>query len=358
MQPLQRREAPDFERFRKVLKRQGDRDYVPFFELCIDSRCLEPLSGLKPPCKLDFRPTSPTYEPTFRYFLEWCARVGYDHATINPSGFRGFPGSCIHGHADVTSVERAAAAGALTTDEAFERYAWPAVADVNTDAMERVARLAPEGLGVMTGGPEIFMILSDHVLGLGPLALLLAEDPELLRRIVDRIGEIELGLIELVTSLPFIQGYVLAGDLGYKTGTILAPDTLREYIFPWYKRFVDAAHANGKAILLHSCGNLHRVMDDIVACGFDGKHSFEDAYAPGLYELHARYGQEICLVGGVDVDFLCRADEQAIRRRVREQIDRLGPAGGTILGSGNSIPDYCPVEHYWIMLDEGLRYGR
>ena len=78
MKPLQRREPPDFERFLKVIRRQGDGAYVPFFELCIDPSMLEPLSGLRPPEGMNFAPTSPTYEATFRYFLDWCAQVGFD----------------------------------------------------------------------------------------------------------------------------------------------------------------------------------------------------------------------------------------------------------------------------------------
>jgi uroporphyrinogen decarboxylase len=224
--------------------------------------------------------------------------------------------------------------------------------------MARVARLAPEGLGVMTGGAEPFSVLTDQLLGVETLSLLLYENPALVRHLADRVGQIVLDMVELTTALPFIDGYVLGGDLGYKTATVVSPAVLRELIFPWYRRFVDAAHRHGKIILLHSCGNLAQVMDDIVACGFDGKHSFEDAITPGLAELHARYGGRLALIGGVDVDFLCRASEAQIRQRVRDTIDRMAPGGGYILGSGNSIPEYCPVESFWAMLDEGLMYGR
>ena len=118
------------------------------------------------------------------------------------------------------------------------------------------------------------------------------------------------------------------------------------------------AHRHGKPIILHSCGNLVEIMDDLVAYGYGGKHSFEDAIQPGILELHRKYGQKIALLGGIDVDFLCRSSEDAIRQRVRAYIDAMGPEGGYCLGSGNSIPGYVPIEKYWAMLDEGLKYGR
>lgn len=146
--------------------------------------------------------------------------------------------------------------------------------------------------------------------------------------------------------------------MGFKTGTFLSPDTLRRLTFPWHKRVCDAAHGHGKVALLHSCGNLVSVIRDIIDSGYDGKHSFEDAISPSIFELNEMFGDRICLLGGVDVDFLCRADESALRARVRKMIDSLGPNGGYMLGSGNSITGYVPLENFRIMLDEGLKYGR
>jgi uroporphyrinogen decarboxylase len=133
---------------------------------------------------------------------------------------------------------------------------------------------------------------------------------------------------------------------------------LRSIFLPWHRKACETVHRHGKKIILHSCGNLAAIMDDIVACGYDGKHSFEDTIKPGLFDLHAQYGRKLALLGGVDVDFLCRASEAEIRRRVRETIAVMAPGGGYCLGSGNSIPDFVPIANYWAMLDEGLKVGR
>ena len=61
------------------------------------------------------------------------------------------------------------------------------------------------------------------------------------------------------------------------------------------------------------------------------------------------------LLGGIDVDFLCRASEAEIRQRVRETLDECH-SGGYCLGSGNSVANYIPVENYLAMMDEGRRY--
>jgi len=57
----------------------------------------------------------------------------------------------------------------------------------------------------------------------------------------------------------------------------------------------------------------------------------------------------------VDLDKLTRLSPDALRRYVRTIIDECAPGGRFALGSGNSVPDYIPVENYLTMIDEALR---
>jgi uroporphyrinogen decarboxylase len=91
--------------------------------------------------------------------------------------------------------------------------------------------------------------------------------------------------------------------------------------------------------------------------GIDGKHSYEDTTVD-VRVLKAGLGQQIALLGGIDVDFLCRSGEAEIRARVREVLQTCQPGGGYCLGTGNTVANYIPLENYLVMLDEGRRYGR
>ena len=120
---------------------------------------------------------------------------------------------------------------------------------------------------------------------------------------------------------------------------------------------VAMAHEAGRPCILHSCGNLNEIIDDLIdEVGFDGKHSFEDTIED-VREVKHTYGRRMALLGGIDVDFLCRATPDAIRQRTRETLDTCLPGGGYCLGSGNSVTNYIPVDNYLAMLDEGRLYG-
>lgn len=348
VKPLQRPGSPEFEKFRRVLAGEPSEGYVPFFEMI--ANYFEPLSGLEAPDGLDFSPTSPAFEDSFVYYLRAMARMGYDMGILNLPGFSGFPAS--HPGGSVQAED-----GVIRDLEDFENYPWPSPEEVDLDVLSRTAGRAPDGMGVFTGGPAPFQLMMDQLLGFNHLALMLYDAPDLVRAVADRIGSIMVDVADRVCSLPNIEGFLFSGDMGHKTGTMVDPNALRQFILPWHRRVCETVHRHDKLVVLHSCGNLAAIMDDLVECGYDGKHSYQDAIEPGIYELHRRYGDRMCILGGVDVDFLCRSDEEAIRRRVRQYIDEMG-SHGYMLGSGNSIPDYVPIESYRAMLDEGLRYGR
>jgi uroporphyrinogen decarboxylase len=58
----------------------------------------------------------------------------------------------------------------------------------------------------------------------------------------------------------------------------------------------------------------------------------------------------------MDLDFLIRSSEQEITARARKMLDRVKGRGSYALGSGNSIPEYIPPEHYFAMIKAALEY--
>ena len=106
--------------------------------------------------------------------------------------------------------------------------------------------------------------------------------------------------------------------------------------------------------LWHSCGKIFAIMDDMINLGIDAKHSNEDIIAP-FDQWIEEYGDRIGLLGGIDVDLLCQKRPAEIAETVFENGRRFRhSARGYALWSGNSIPDYVPVDGYLAMI-EGAR---
>ena len=116
-------------------------------------------------------------------------------------------------------------------------------------------------------------------------------------------------------------------------------------------------HAKGFPFLLHSCGNLDRIIKDLIEdVGIDAKHSFEDAIEP-VEKFCDRYGKRIAVIGGVDMDILARGTEAQVRERTRQILEACAVSNSYILGSGNSIANYVPPHNYLAMLEEGYQFN-
>jgi uroporphyrinogen decarboxylase len=195
------------------------------------------------------------------------------------------------------------------------------------------------------------------LLGAEGLAWKLADDEPFVAAMFEAVGSRIAALVDLQASFDAVGAMVMGGDMGFATQTLVSPAVLRKYVFPWHRRIVAASHRHGKPIILHSCGNLAEVMEDIVACGWDAKHSFEDKIEP-VWEAKRRWGARIAVLGGFDMDRIVRSAPQEVHAHTRTLIERCAPGGGWALGTGNSVPDYVPVENYLAMLEEGFHAGR
>jgi len=244
--------------------------------------------------------------------------------------------------------------GAIASWADYEAYPWPDPADVDLHVLEYICSHLPDGMGFITcHGGGIYEHLS-ALLSYEQLAYLLHDDRELVRAVADRIGGLLCDYYKRILELPNLIMVLQGDDMGFRTGTLIGPDDLREFALPWHKRFAQLTHAAGLPYCLHSCGQVIPIMEDLIdEVGIDGKHSFEDAIVP-VTEFHERYGGRIASLGGVDVDVLARGDEATIRKRVRTIVESCAPKGRFALGSGNSIPSYVPVESYLAMIDEAL----
>jgi len=246
--------------------------------------------------------------------------------------------------------------GPIQTRRDFERYPWDelparywALAAPRFDALRRQL---PPGMKAVGGvGNGVFEI-SEDLVGFESLAYLRADDPELFAALYRKIGDLMAGLwIELLRQ--YSDGFAICrfgDDPGWKSSTLTSPAIIRQHVLPQYRRVIDLIHQAGRPFLWHSCGNIFAVMDDVIALGIQAKHSNEDVIAP-FEKWIDLYGDRIALVGIIDVDLLCRADPQDIYEQVLERGKRYRErARGYALGSGNSIPDYVPVEGYLAMI--------
>jgi uroporphyrinogen decarboxylase len=152
---------------------------------------------------------------------------------------------------------------------------------------------------------------------------------------------------------------LLADDFGTQASLLISPDHWRRFFRPCYERMVSTIHDLGLHAWFHSCGNIHAIIPDLVAVGFDVLHPLQPS-AMDLAEIRETFGGQICFAGGVDVQALL---PQVGPAQVIEEIERIidtldGPHGGCIIAPTNSIMPDTPFENIVAMCCTMRDYGR
>jgi len=248
--------------------------------------------------------------------------------------------------------------GPIGSWDDFNAYPWPDVEKASTEALEWYSENLPEGMCIIGGGG--FAHSAEHLtmlFGYEKLCFALFDQRDLVKAVADRLLDMYRTMLKKILEFERVKFVWGSDDMGFRSGTLISPDDLREFALPGHKLMAQMSHNAGRPYLLHSCGNLGDIMEDLIEdVEIDAKHSFEDTIED-VRDAKKKYGNRIALFGGIDVDFLCRSDEQQIRERVRDTLDKCMPGGGYCLGTGNSVANYIPLDNYLAMLDEGRNYA-
>ena len=275
-------------------------------------------------------------------------RAGYDFVNVLVPGLE-FPSERIQGTRTISINE-----GGLIHDQAsFDAYEWPDPEGADYAILDALAAELPSGMKLIGFGPNGVLENAIQVVGYETLCYLLVDDPELVGRIFAEIGSRLVRYYEIVAAHQAVGACIDNDDWGYKTQTMLSPQQMRQLVFPWHRKIVETVHAEGKPVILHSCGHFERILDDIVAIGIDGRHSYEDNILP-VEQAYELYKDKFAILGGIDVDFICRARPEEVYTRAKALLAQTAGRGGYALGTGNSVPDYVPDENYFSMTRAAL----
>jgi len=335
---------PDFRQMLEVLRNRRP-PRLPLYEHAIDPVIMEKILDVRFASLQEGNDSD--VQEFFRQYCRFFQEMTYDTVSFEV-------GICpiLPGHGAIFGGRP----GPILNRDDFQKYPWAELQSRYWKSADRqfraLTKAMPAGMKAVGGVGYGVLEISEDLVGFQHLSYMMADDPELFADLYVRIGDLLSGIWK--TFLAQYAGTFaicrMGDDLGFKNSTLVSPAVIRTHILPQYRRIIDLVHGNGFPFLWHSCGNIFSIMDDVIALGIDAKHSNEDVIAP-FDSWIGRYSRRIGLLGGIDVDLLCQSEPETVQRRVLEMGGRFRrTACGYALGSGNSIPEYVPVDSYLAMV--------
>ena len=342
--------TPDYRRFLDAIWRR-EPDRVPIAEL-----------GVDPPVKAKFlgRPVHDV-----KTDVEFWWRAGYDYISLRPAYEfpHTMPGSMTTGTPrygnDEVPEEKSISVmgpGVISSFKDMDSYPWP---EPETDAyyapLIEAAECLPPGMGLVSGVGGIFT-RTWMLLGFETFCFALAEQPELVASVFQRVANIQLAALRKVARMKKLVAIWYGDDLAYSESLMVSPQVYRKYLFPWMEEMASIAHAVDMPFIFHSDGKIWDVIPDLIALGVNALHPIEPK-AMDINEVKTRFGGKLALIGNIDMDILARGTPAAVKAQVRQRIKDLAPGGGYAVGANPGIAYYVPLENFNALREAVFEYG-
>ena len=156
-----------------------------------------------------------------------------------------------------------------------------------------------------------------------------------------RAAEVSAGRIDL---------FLLISDLGSQRGPLISRKMFREFVAPYIREMCDLIHSFGAKVLYHSCGNIRLFIPDLIELGVDVLDPIQPIGAMKPEELKAKFGDQLCFHGGIDIQrILPFGTPEEVRAEAERYSEILGHGGGYILSPAHLFQPDIPPENIYAM---------
>jgi uroporphyrinogen decarboxylase len=189
-------------------------------------------------------------------------------------------------------------------------------------------------------------------MGLENFSIALYENRPFVETVLDLYTGWTAAVAERVCQMGF-DVFASTDDMAYKTGPFFSPKVFREVVLPGYRRVAEKITLPW---IIHSDGNILPFLEDLLSLGIAGLHPNEKG-AVDIRAVKRQYGNRLCLLGNVDLNILTLGTPEEVDDEVRGLIRDVGPGGGYIVTSGNSLAAYVQPQNALALAAAVQKYG-
>jgi len=187
--------------------------------------------------------------------------------------------------------------------------------------------------------------------GMTDLMVDFIENPSFVHELLEALTDFNLRLLERVFQYP-VDAVRFSDDWGGQRGLLMSPDTWRRFIKPRLKRMYDMTHSRGRAVFIHTCGNVGAILDDLVELSVDVFNPLQPE-AMDIKTVVESYAGRLAFHGGLSIQkTLPFGNAQEVRLEVRDRLALARRYGGYIVAPSHDMPPDIPTENIQAMVEE------
>ena len=240
------------------------------------------------------------------------------------------------------------------TEQDILNHRWPTPADFDFSPL--VAEAENHKNRVIVGGLWTGIMGDAYRLhGFQNFLLNTALKPQLAKTLVNKLTDVYLDLNQAYFET--IKGrmdiWFFGNDFGAQNGLLISRDMWLDIFFENIKQLTALAHSYGFKVMMHSCGGVSEIIDDLIEAGVDILDPIQ-VTAAGMdpKSLADRFGGRIVFHGGVDTQqVLPKAAPEEVARHARDVANTLSEKGGYIFAPSQLLGSDTPLENIVAMYE-------
>ena len=191
--------------------------------------------------------------------------------------------------------------------------------------------------------------------GFEPLLMDMLSESAFVHKLLDGVCDFHLQMMDrLIERIP-MEAYFGGDDWCDQRTVMMGIRLWRQFFKPRLAKLIEHAHSLGKPYVLHSCGNLSPLIDDLMEIGLDALESLQ-AEAMNVYKAKKKVAGKLVLIGGMGVQRIIPfGSPDEVRAETTRLIDELGQGGGFVLAPSKPLPAGTPVGNAVAFIETALQ---
>lgn len=185
--------------------------------------------------------------------------------------------------------------------------------------------------------------------GMENLLMDFVDHPQFVRELLRVIADYNIAQVQAALQYD-IDGVYFGDDWGQQRGLIMGPRCWRQFMYPELKRMYAVVRDAGKAVFIHSCGDVDELFDDLIAIGLNCFNPFQPEVMDVAALLPAYRGR-LAFHGGLSIQRTLPYGTIADVRAESQWLLRLGADGGYIFSPSHAVEGDTPVENIAAFID-------